>query len=70
MNGRKAGAIALILLASALFVSGAETVARDPNFWHSSGLGVSRAVGAFLLPMLILTLGLYYLRDPDRVEED
>ena len=60
---RFAGALCL-LLAAVAGVAGVTTVSKDVAVADPSGLGVSRAVGAFLPALVLLILAAWLLRRP------
>jgi hypothetical protein len=74
VSGNRAGAIASFVIAVLLCFSAIRTLShRDaPSLSDSSGLGVSRAVGAFLPSIGALILGVWLLskRPPSRRERD
>ena len=66
MSGKQVGGIACLVLAGLLVVSAISSLSagRGPALDDASGLGVSRAVGAFLPSMAVLILGLWLLKKP------
>ena len=65
MAKRIAG-IACLVLAAVLALAAVSSLSggNGPAINDASGLGVSRAVGAFLLPMTALIVGLWLLKKP------
>jgi len=63
VSGNRTGAIASFVIAVLLLFSAIRTLSRPdtPSLTDSSGLGVSRAVGAFLPSMGALILGAWLL---------
>jgi hypothetical protein len=66
MSGRKIGGVMCLVLAVLFFVSGIGAANRGPGLNDASGLGVSRAVGAFLPSVLALAAGLWLFQSPRR----
>jgi hypothetical protein len=66
MTGKRIGGIVSLILAALLVVSAIGSLARrdGPALTDASGLGVSRAVGAFLPATAALILGLWLLKKP------
>ncbi len=65
MGKRIAGIVCLVLAAMASVAAVSSlTRSNGPAIDDASGLGVSRAIGAFLLPMLALIVGLRLLKKP------
>lgn len=64
MSGRRIGGILCFILAAASLVSGINVVSRGIGLTNASGLGVSRAVGAFLPCLLLLAVGLRLFQKP------
>ena len=61
MNGKRILGLLCIVVGCLFAISGALTVMEDENLADRSGLGVSRAVGAFLPSVLALIIGLWLI---------
>lgn len=72
MNGKQIAGLACFGLAALLAVSAILSLTRGdgPAVDDRSGLGVSRVVGAFLLPLLALILALWLIKSPKPRDND
>ena len=66
MSGKRIVGVVCLVLAALLVVSAISSLSRGdgPALGDASGLGVSRAVGAFLPSLLALIVGLWLLKKP------
>ncbi|MGL4553611.1 MAG: hypothetical protein ACRC33_20810 [Gemmataceae bacterium] len=66
MSGKRIGGIACLVLAALLVVGAISSLTRadGPAVGDASGLGVSRAVGAFMPSLAVAILGLWLLKKP------
>ena len=66
MSAKRIGGIVCLVFAAMLVVSAVRSLSRDdgPGLGDPSGLGVSRAVGAFLPSVVVLILGLWLFKKP------
>jgi len=66
MTGKRIGGIVCLVLAAVFVVSAISSLSRSdvPALGDASGLGVSRAVGAFLPSLAVAALGLWLLKKP------
>jgi hypothetical protein len=66
MSGKRIGGIVCLVLTALLVGGGISSLSRGdgPALSNASGLGVSRAVGAFLPALAVLILGLWLLKKP------
>ncbi|QDT10545.1 hypothetical protein [Planctomycetes bacterium K23_9] len=68
MTNRQKNGIGCLLLAAVLSCVAINNVIISPAIpvGDASGLGVSRLVGAFLPPLVLLTLGLWLFQKPKK----
>ena len=66
MSGKQIGGIVCLVVGAALVVGAIFSLSRGdgPELGDSSGLDVSRAVGAFLPSLVVLIVGLWLLQKP------
>jgi hypothetical protein len=64
MSGKRIGGIVCCALGAWFLGSAVVTVFSDPGVADPSGLGVSRAVGAFLPGLAALIVGLWLFEKP------
>lgn len=66
MSGKRIGGTVCLILAACLFLGAVNAIATGdgPALNDASGLGVSRAVGAFAPFMAALILGLWLIQKP------
>ncbi len=66
MSGKQFGGFACLALAAIAATAGAVSLTKGdgPAADDPSGLGVSRAIGAFLVPLLLLIAGLWLFQKP------
>jgi len=66
MSGKRIGGIVCLVLAALLVVGAIRKLSTGdgPGVSDASGLGVSRAVGAFLPSLVALIVGLWLLKKP------
>jgi hypothetical protein len=66
MSGKRIGGVVCLVLAALLLVGAISSLSRGdgPELGDASGLGVSRAVGAFLPTLVALIVGLWLLKKP------
>ena len=62
MGGKRIAGIVCFVLAVGLLISGVLTIMRGPDVLDDTGVGVSRAVGAFLPSLAALIVGLLLFR--------
>lgn len=64
MSGKRIGGVVCFVVAALLFFGGVVSLNKGsgPALGDSSGTGVSRAVGAFFLPLIAVILGLWLIK--------
>ena len=67
MNGKRIGGVVCLILSAGLLMGGVSSLGKGagPGVNDESGVGVSRAVGAFLPFMVTLILGLWLIKKPE-----
>ena len=66
MTGKRIGGVVCLVLAVGFLLGGISSLSKGagPGLNDESGVGVSRAVGAFLPFMVTLILGLWLIKKP------
>jgi len=66
MSAKRIAGVVCLVLAALLVISAVMSLTRGngPALGDASGLGVSRAVGAFLPSVIVLILGLWLFKTP------
>ncbi|OWK35060.1 hypothetical protein FRUB_09902 [Fimbriiglobus ruber] len=64
MSGRRIGGVVCIAFAALMLVAGSSAKSEGPALTDPSGLGVSAAVGRFIVPLLVFIVGLWLLQKP------
>ncbi len=67
MTGKRIGGVVCLVLAAGFLLGGVSSLTKGagPGLNDESGVGVSRAVGAFLPFMVTLILGLWLIKKPE-----
>ncbi len=67
MTGKRIGGVVCLMLSAGLLLGGVSSLTKGagPAVNDESGVGVSRAVGAFLPFVVTLILGLWLIKKPE-----
>lgn len=64
MSGKRVAGVVVLLVAALAGAAGVSTLSQGVAVDDRSGLGVSRAVGAFLPALVLLIIGLWLFQKP------